>query len=156
MKKLTLILLSFTLFLFACEKDKIDPRDKYVGEYRGVLVPYLYSTAPLEDGQPVEFSLKKYSNIDNALLIEGESHPPIVGSTNFGTGVTGWGDCYINDGVENNKNRIYVSDKEYIYQVGLYTWQFPRLCRFVEPDSLYCVIDIGLNDIFFIKARKDN
>jgi hypothetical protein len=153
MKKLLLIL-SAIVFLFGCKKEQ-DPRDKYVGHYVGLLVPYGYYTVPNEDGQFAELYLSKHA-IDNVLIAKCNSHPPIVGSTNFNT--NSFGDLNTDYDDEFELNRIYVSDKGFIYRKNMFyeDLYYTKLCRFVEPDSIYCLVYFLHNPAaeFYIKAKK--
>jgi hypothetical protein len=145
------------VLLGTCKKDPYD-RKKYEGHYVGVMVPSLYYNVPNGDGQPVDLQLTKHKSIDNALVLKCSSNPPIVGSTHFGT--SGFGSFDTEE--QDYNNTVYVSDEDFLYQKGILSWDVGKLCRYVEPDSLYCLVTFsypqpnGTDFVqeFFIKAKK--
>jgi hypothetical protein len=156
MNKIAFILGFLALFLFACDEEKGDPRNKYVGHYVGLAVPFAWNNVPNADGQHAELTLSKNQYIDNALKVSCETHPPIVGSTNFNT--NSFGNFNTDDDPEFEMNRLYVSDDGLLYRKNMFyeDLYFTKFCRFVEPDSIYCLIYFMYDPSieYFIKAKK--
>lgn len=164
----SILYIALVIVFFACKKDEpqppVDPRDKFVGYYEGLLVPTGANNAPISTGQFAEVTLTKHPTIDNALIVNSSTHPPIVGTnifapyTGFGTFSTYWYDAY-------EKNRLYISDEGFLYQNNMNRWDFyvDKLCYYVNPDSLYFVVYYNegmpsgpwVND-FFVKVKKVN
>jgi len=165
MKKLLYIYLPLLIFVCSCKQDDIlkpDPRDKYVGHYMGLGVADAYRYVPDSVGQFSEIYLTKHPNIDNALQIESNTNPPInypflIGFGGFGNYSTTWDNPY------DEKNRIYVSDEGFLYQKGLPSWEIGKICRYTEPDSIYCLVTYLFHKpngstsdyIFYIKAKRE-
>lgn len=162
MKKVALIALSLTLFLFACKKDK-DFRDRYVGEYEGKAnYDYLnYSHTLPNNIANSKLQLSKHPDIDNALIVDwAEIKYPNGESLDY---TKEYSDYPYNPIYTNvHKNIIYISDEGFLYLENSQSFHLHKNCAYVEPDSLFVVITLPFYEIsgnvtpnnYFFRLKK--
>lgn len=154
--KIASIVFSLTLLLFACKKDK-DFRDRYVGEYEGKSSDNTYSFPHhISPSDPkATLHLAKHPDIDNALIVD-------LASVKWpnGSGYEYEYDLYFHSDIV--QNIIYLSDEGFLYLKNTNEYNLHKNCNFIEPDSLFVVIEMPygsnnqyyLDDCFFQLKKK--
>lgn len=154
MKKLTLIAIFFILFFAACKKDK-DFRDRYVGEYEGKSSDNTYSFPHhISPSDPkATLHLAKHPSIDNALIVN-------WARVEWPNGSGYYYDQDFDPTIV--QNIIYLSDEGFLYLKNTNEYNLHKNCNFIEPDSLFVVIEMPygsnnqyyLDDCFFQLKKK--